>query len=100
MLTLALEWPAPFLVNSPVRRAFIVRVVFYIWCGFLAREPLLLVSHPRLLRRADRSWSTVLPYQSVDASVFYLISAAVFARALSLGEVLAEDVVSSSRHDA
>lgn len=66
VLTFALEWPLPMIEGTSIHRSFALRIVFYIWCGFLA----------------------MLPYQTIDAGVFYAITACVYARAISKGEFL------------
>ncbi|KAL8277478.1 hypothetical protein RQP46_010108 [Phenoliferia psychrophenolica] len=66
LLTLALEWPLPFIAGTPLHRSFVLRIVFYVWAGVIA----------------------MFPYQTVDAGVFYAITAIVYLRAISRGEIM------------
>ncbi|KAI5478896.1 hypothetical protein MNV49_004530 [Pseudohyphozyma bogoriensis] len=70
VLTLGLEWPLPFVKGTAVHRSFALRGFFYVWCGFIA----------------------MLPYQTIDAGLFYAITAAVYATAISKGERMETNV--------
>jgi len=65
ILTVMFEYPVkPLSVNSLVHRSHMFKVAFYFWCAFWA----------------------VLPYQTVDSSVYYLIAMGIYLRAQMSGE--------------
>ncbi|ORY73840.1 hypothetical protein BCR35DRAFT_333553 [Leucosporidium creatinivorum] len=74
VLTLALEWPLPFIVGTAMHRWLMARAVFYFWSAFFA----------------------MFPYQTIDAGVFYLITSIVFARAAQIGESVASKEVQTA----
>jgi len=64
LMTMALEWPLPFLAGSVLHRSFVFRIAFYFYCSFFA----------------------IMVYQTVDSAIFYLITAWAYLRAMQLGE--------------
>lgn len=86
----------PFVAGTGLHRSFVLRVVFYLWCGFIASEShlaimILLGSSLEMITKKSRRFALdaddffgrpVFPYQTIDAGVFYAITAGVFMRAI------------------
>jgi len=64
LFTIMLDYPVPFLQTTSIYRSLVFRIAFYVYCSFFA----------------------LMVYQTVDAGVFYLITAGVLTTAVNRGE--------------
>ncbi|WWC95703.1 hypothetical protein V866_002568 [Kwoniella sp. B9012] len=63
---LALELPLPIVVNTPVHRSIMLRILLYFLTGFIG----------------------IMVYQTVDCAIYFIITSGVYAVALSKGETI------------
>ncbi|WVQ66169.1 uncharacterized protein L199_004348 [Kwoniella botswanensis] len=66
LFALALELPLPIVVNTPVHRSIMLRIVLYFLTGFIG----------------------IMVYQTVDCAIYFIITSGVYAVALSKGETI------------